>query len=447
VSMHRLYLRWLHPNLGTARRGARNVARNPLRLALVVALLGTGLMFVVAMVALNASAQQRLQLVRDEIGTGIDINPAGRFGSLGTSNEVLSLAQVQAAEHMPGVVGAVEQITENYDRSDIKSTQQGFSTGVPGSGSGSSSTKFTIEPTIYGVTPGLSHYPLFSGGSAVVTSGRNLTSKDSDKALTSKEVADANAWHLGSTFAIDGNKVTLVGLVDGGSGFGNNLIIVPINTARTIYHISGATEVTVYAASDTIVPRVVRQLKRDLGSKFDVTSQATNYATTLSALQSAQNNIATTLLASIVTTALMIVFVVILIVRERIAEIGLLKAIGASDWQVLSQFGAEMLALSGLSAAMAGLLLAILGPVIASKFNITVSTSPFSTTALGGGTFAFRPNTAPPLPGATRVLSVGLSLETVALIMLVGVGLAVLASTIPAWYVARIKPAEVLRAE
>src|SRR5579871_4687129 len=64
-------------SLGTIKRGGRNVARNPMRLALIVALLGTGLMFVAAMFALNGSAQQRLQAARDEIGTGIDIRPSG----------------------------------------------------------------------------------------------------------------------------------------------------------------------------------------------------------------------------------------------------------------------------------------------------------------------------------------------------------------------------------
>src|SRR5579864_4099525 len=57
-------------------RGMRNVLRNPLRLLLVVFLLGASLMLVAAMVSLNSSAQQQLANVHTEVGTAITINYA-----------------------------------------------------------------------------------------------------------------------------------------------------------------------------------------------------------------------------------------------------------------------------------------------------------------------------------------------------------------------------------
>src|SRR5258706_7618385 len=56
--------------------GVRNVLRNPLRLLLVVFLLGASLMLVAAMVSLNSSAQQQLANVHQEIKTAITINYA-----------------------------------------------------------------------------------------------------------------------------------------------------------------------------------------------------------------------------------------------------------------------------------------------------------------------------------------------------------------------------------
>ncbi|HKD74882.1 MAG TPA: ABC transporter permease, partial [Ktedonobacterales bacterium] len=316
-------------SLGTIKRGGRNVARNPMRLALIVALLGTGLMFVAAMFALNGSAQQRLQAARAEIGTGITVNPSGTFGPIGDTSKYLTLAQLQAAEHVSGVVGAVESITKMYDQSNIKGSVQGqFKiVGPGGSASGSNSdngggTTQTVPPFIEGLTPGLSNYPLFPSGTAHITSGRNLTTSDTDKALTSQDMADANGWHLGSTFAIDGTTVTLVGIFDSGQKITNDAIIVPIKTARSIYNISGATALTAYADSDTDVNNVVNAIKKALGSGFDVTSQASNYSDTLSALQNAQSNIFATLIAAIIATGLIIVFAVTLIVRERVQEIG-----------------------------------------------------------------------------------------------------------------------------
>src|SRR6202043_3924495 len=56
--------------------GVRNVLRSPLRLLLVVFLLGASLMLVAAMVSLNSSAQQQLANVHSEVGTAITINYA-----------------------------------------------------------------------------------------------------------------------------------------------------------------------------------------------------------------------------------------------------------------------------------------------------------------------------------------------------------------------------------
>ena len=54
-------------------RSIRNVLRSPLRLVLVVALLGTSLMFVAAMTSLSTSAQQELATVHKQVGTAITI--------------------------------------------------------------------------------------------------------------------------------------------------------------------------------------------------------------------------------------------------------------------------------------------------------------------------------------------------------------------------------------
>lgn len=62
--------------MNTVIRGMRNVLRNPLRLLVVVLLLGASLMFVAAMISLNSSAQQQLTNVHKEVGTAITINYA-----------------------------------------------------------------------------------------------------------------------------------------------------------------------------------------------------------------------------------------------------------------------------------------------------------------------------------------------------------------------------------
>ncbi len=52
-------------------------------------------------------------------------------------------------------------------------------------------------------------------------------------------------------------------------------------------------------------------------------------------------------IAALITEALVIVFAVFLIVRERTREIGALKALGVSRWHVIGQFWVEVLVPTG----------------------------------------------------------------------------------------------------
>ncbi len=443
--------------MGTLKRGVRNVLRSPIRLALVVALLGTSLMFVATMFALNASAQQRLADARSQIGTGIDIRPGGSFGPFGGGG-TLTASQVTTIKNTAGVVAASEQVSEQYSGTAIKGaittpTNTGSSSGGPPAGSGFGNRfndNGTIPPTIYGLTPGQAQYTLVNGSIAKVASGRNLASGDANAnvALTSAALAKANTLKVGSTFTLQSTTFTLVGLISTGSNFGDNTIIIPLTTAQRVYQITGVSSVTAYAASDTAVDSLVTRLKSALGSGVDVVAQGALYTQTLAALNDAQGNIFTTLIVSIVTAALVILFAVMLIVRERTREIGLLKAIGASNWQVISQFGVEVLSLSGIAAGIAALLMGVAGGALASKFDIAApTTGGFGGPGGSGGVFRFGGRAAAAALTNQGPFSAGLTPGTLLLVLGLGVALAVLASVIPAWYVARIKPADVLRAD
>ena len=217
---------------------------------------------------------------------------------------------------------------------------------------------------------------------------------------------------------------------------------------QSAFSVNGVDSITVYAQSYEQVNTLSARLSSTLGKAYDVVSQASTYANTINALNTAQNSIRLALIVASVTATLVIIFAVFITVHERTIEIGTLKAIGASHWQVIRQFWGEVLALSTVAALLAVGLLVTLGPVIANAFNGSIPTSAATASApsrggpFGGGRFLVASQTT---NLNVHLSSATLTLQTLLIIVGLGMGLAVLTSVIPAWYVARIKPAEVLR--
>jgi ABC-type antimicrobial peptide transport system permease subunit len=154
--------------------------------------------------------------------------------------------------------------------------------------------------------------------------------------------------------------------------------------------------------------------------------------------------------------AAIIVFAVLMLVRERIAEIATLKTIGASHMQVLRQFWIEILTLSTMAATLAILLIVALGPFLSHLFDINASSlmeplangpsidHPLVTNANGVMT-GTTSSTASNIINAAHLTAATLNIQTLLIILGVGIGLALLTSLIPTWFVAHLKPAQVLR--
>ncbi len=442
--------------MGTITRGTRNVLRNPIRLVIVSVLLGTSLMFAAAMVALNAGTQERLADVRGSVGTIIDILPAGvgpGGGSVvsvqgGGGGATISEETLRAAAKVPGVESVEGRIERPYKGSELKGSAElpeGF---APAPGSGASNG--TLPPMVFGVSPDDSRATRVADTAAKMVAGRGLTEDDAEAnvAIMGKALAEANGLDVGSRITVEGKKVEIVGLYETGQSFGDNSFVLPLKTMQRLYGIEGVSSATVHVGSGTQAAEVADRLRETLGNKVDVISQEDLFAGTFKALEAARRNTLIGLVGALATAAFVIVFAVFLIVRERTKEIGVLKALGASNWHVVGQFGVEVLALSGIAAIAAAGLLALAGPAIASAFDLTGSGGPGSgggpEGGISSGPVAIEMGGSP-AGGAIDPLSAGLTVETLLLLLGLGVVLAVIASAIPALYVARTKPAEVLR--
>ncbi len=142
----------------------------------------------------------------------------------------------------------------------------------------------------------------------------------------------------------------------------------------------------------------------------------------------------------IVATSLIVLFTMLYTVRERTKEIGILKAIGFSNWNVMSQFMLEGMLIS-LMAGVVGIAVGIVGaPLFSSLLLPTVNPFPTQQQGFPGQTVNFG-------AAVSRSVSVMPDLPTILLVFGVALTLGAVGSLYPAWRAARTSPMEALRYE
>jgi putative ABC transport system permease protein len=161
----------------------------------------------------------------------------------------------------------------------------------------------------------------------------------------------------------------------------------------------------------------------------------------------------------------------LVIVRERRREIGVLKAIGGSNGTIVTQFMVEALVLVVLG-TIVGLGLTLGASSGIAQALVSTSTSTTNTTSTdagpsvstsgpqdgvaiggprGGGfrTFRLGANGGDLKSSAELVGTVATSVGPLTLLWgaLAALGIAIVGSAIPAWLIAKVRPAEVMRGE
>ena len=426
--------------MGTVRRTLVNLLRSPLRTGALVAILAVSIGLALIMLTVHGATETQLESIGENVGTEISVRPAGSFGMMGGGEPLDEelVAQLYEIDHVESVLEVVQvQYTGDSLVSGIDAGTLGGGRAPPGGG-------FAMSVIVMGFDPAIENPVLLGDAHMDIIAGRyfSVDEADANVAVVGVSLAEANYLDVGSQIDLEGTPVEVVGIFESGQVFGDNQLVMPMETVQRIFELEGITSATVVADDVENVTGVVVAIEETFGEDaVDVVSEEERYEAIGESVTSASSTSQVAMIAALAVAAVVILFAVVLMVRQRIREIGILKAIGASNWRVGLQFGLETVVIS-LVAAVVG---AVITFPLAQKVGDMLVSNPTTTSGFagrvpGGGLFG---------GGATSFagIEVAVSPEVFLYALGIAIALAVAASIFPLWYISRVRPAEVLRNE
>jgi putative ABC transport system permease protein len=459
-------------------RGVRNAFRNGLRTSAVVLILAISIGLSLSMLVASKAVEARIAQLKTEVGRTIVINPAGSQGFQGGGepltgddlNAVKSVAEVESAsgfmsfmlqtEGQDGTGPTIRMKNGNATpgETNLESSIDAGTLGKRFNANVDGTEVPDIKLPIRGVGTNGSYDN--EGKPINITDGRLLKEDDTYKALVGKNLAEKNDLEVGSTFKAYDKTFTVVGIFDQGTEFANDAVVIPLETAQTLTELDNEVSVII-AQADSIenLDAAITAIQEKLGDDADVTTTQQNIQDAIESLKSVQNISIIGFVAALGAAALIVLMVMFVIVRERRREIGVLKAIGGSNRSIVSQFVIEAIVLVAVGGIL-GLGMATVGSgaianaLVSSNTNRSTTTegSEFGSSAGPGGgprtiQISGSGNTLEDTSKLVGEVTTNIGASTLVYGFLGMIAIAMLGSAIPAWLIAKVRPAEVLRGE
>lgn len=355
---------------GAVLRGLRNPFRSRARALVVVLLLAVvgGVLSLMVQAALASRVQ--IAAMEGRVRTLIELREAGAFGTGGfgadkpVGEEHFSLDTLERVRRIPSAahLARIEEYVYKPEIDPSRKNAYAMVIGLPDGAALRAIGEIDYER-------------------ARIVAGRGFQSGDAAGRvaivgqLYAKQrlgLGEPSASSLaGKRLVLNGQPFEVVGVYATGNDFGDNHVFIPIEAFRTVYR-PGRKLSKIFVSVDSVanVERVVAELKALPEVDVVTTPEAVSTARTALGGLAAASGYAVALLFAI--GAVTIVFVMALTTRERVREIGTLKAIGASNREIVAQFIAEALTLSGLGALGALLVAALGAPLLREAFEVAV---------------------------------------------------------------------------
>jgi len=471
--------------LGALTRAVRNMSRRKMRTLLVVVALGFSMAIMISIPSGIIANQESTQSLTERFNSTIttmqeEINktstligvttssgrgqfsgrpsgfPSGMpFGQPPGESEQAVFMNETEVEDIASIEG-IKDVVPFLQTSSNETTSETIT--------GPGGRSFTIYRPLYTITGVCLNSSFIEDYSILPTNitagGRNLREGDSGVVVMSSNLTEYFGVGVGGSVDINGVSFLVVGIFNQTSEGGQGQVF---SETRTVYmnitdaqvvtsNVGNASRLDIYAENTSGVDGIATAIA---AAYSDLT--VTTYKDRLTELQNMQTTYSETLanaestlsqtqaiatqeiIVAVVATSLIVLFVMLYTVRERTKEIGTLKALGFSNWNVMSQFMLEGILLS-LVAGVVGIGIGYIGaPVLTGLLLPSVN--------LFGSSNRFQFNSGQTAQTGSTAASASLTPE----LMLIALGAAVLLGAVgslyPAWRASRTRPAEAMRYE
>ncbi|HCJ3975638.1 TPA: ABC transporter permease [Listeria monocytogenes] len=440
-------------------------------------------------VTLTVDREKQMQAMRDEAASSdsssteskpqfesspIDVSDANELAKL---NHVASYNYYSSTQALASGFDPIESSGDTSSSSDETSTTT--ETQGPGGGQGGPQM-VDADLSISGLLDSATSTD-FEAGTSELTSGVAITSADKDKnvAMVEENLAEENDWKVGDSFTVtssDGNtKVTLkiVGIyktTDSGSDMAQNFsflnpynkVYVPYTVANTIKgsNYKNTVDSAVYTMDDAANISAFEKEAKKVDSidwdTFKLDANDTLYQQMIGPINSVASFSKNVVYIVSIAGALILGLLVMMQVRDRKYEMGVLLAIGEKRGKLIAQFFVEILIVAlvsfGLAAASSHYVAQLAGNQLLAQQNSSTNETTTSTENRGpggggqGGPGGFGESVSNLTKNTEQIkeLDIQVTLEDMLKMGGIGIGIAFISVLLPAALVLRMNPKTIL---
>ncbi|HAA9320059.1 TPA_asm: ABC transporter permease [Listeria monocytogenes] len=440
-------------------------------------------------VTLTVDREKQMQTMREEASSSdsssteskpqfqsspIDVSDANDLAKL---NHVASYNYYSSTQALASGFDPIESSGDTSSSNDESSTTA--ETQGPGDGQGGPQM-VDADLSISGLLDSATSTD-FEAGTSELTSGVAITSADKDKnvAMVEENLAEENDWKVGDSFTVtssDGNtKVTLkiVGIyktTDSGSDMAQNFsflnpynkVYVPYTVANTIKgsDYKNTVDSAVYTMDDAANISAFEKEAKKVDSidwdTFKLDANDTLYQQMIGPINSVASFSKNVVYIVSIAGALILGLLVMMQVRDRKYEMGVLLAIGEKRGKLIAQFFVEILIVAlvsfGLAAASSHYVAQLAGNQLLAQQNSSTNETTTSTENRGpggggqGGPGGFGESVSNLTKNTEQIkeLDIQVTLEDMLKMGGIGIGIAFISVLLPAALVLRMNPKTIL---